>query len=102
MNPYDVIKEPITTEKSTMLSDKGKYMFFIQKDATKVDVKKAIKEIYDAETSKVTIINTRPKTRMMKGNNLFEKRKAAKKAVITIKGGKSIDISKFKESKKKK
>jgi len=102
MNPYEVIKDPITTEKSTMLSDKGKYMFHVKQDATKIDVKNAIKEIYGVDTSKVTIINTRPKTRLMRGKNEFIKRKAAKKAVVTIKGGKSIDISKFKDTKKKK
>ncbi|MBN1494417.1 50S ribosomal protein L23 [Candidatus Peregrinibacteria bacterium] len=100
MDIFSVIKEPITTEKSTMLSDKAKYVFKINPDATKIDVKNAIKEIYGAEVASVAIINVRPKTRLIRGRNLFVKRKAGKKAVIRIKGGKVIDVTKFKDVKK--
>lgn len=102
MKVYQTIIEPITTEKSTMLSDKGKYVFRITKNATKVDVKKAIKQIYDADTEKVNITQIRPKSRYFRGKNLIVKRMPSKKATVTIKGGKTIDITKFKERKKKK
>ena len=100
MDILAVIQEPITTEKSTMLSDKAKYVFRINRKATKVDVKNAVKEIYGVEVEKVSIINVRPKTRLVRGGNLMEKRKMSKKAVVRIKGGKAIDVSKFKEVKK--
>lgn len=102
MKTHQVIIEPVTTEKSTMLSDKGKYVFRIRKNATKVDVKKAIKAIYDADVDKVSITYVKPKTRLMRGRNLMVKRNPSKKATVTIKGGKTIDITKFKEPKKKK
>jgi large subunit ribosomal protein L23 len=101
MDLFSVIKEPITTEKSTMLSDKGKYVFKIDPWATKVDVKNAIKEIYGVDVEKVTITTVVHKTRLIGGRNIIEKRKAGKKAVVTIKGKKSIDISKFKDTTKK-
>jgi len=65
-----------------------------------VDVKKAIKEIYGADVEKVTITTIVHKTRLIGGKNTIEKRKAGKKAVVTIKGKKSIDITKFKDFKK--
>ena len=102
MKDFHTIIEPITTEKSTMFSDKGKYVFRIRKDATKIDVKKAIKTIYGADTSKVNITYIRPKTRLAKGKHLYEKRGLGKKATVTIKDGKTIDITKFKDSKKSK
>jgi large subunit ribosomal protein L23 len=102
MQIYSTIIEPITTEKSTMLSDKGKYAFKISGAATKVDVKKAIKALYDVEVEKVNIINIRPKTRLLRGRRVLTKRRLAKKAIVTLKGGKTIDITKFKESKPKK
>lgn len=102
MKDFHTIIEPITTEKSTMLSDKGKYVFRIRKDATKVDVKNAIKSIYGAETSKVAISYIRPKTRLARGRHLYEKRGLGKKATVTIKDGKSIDVTKFKDFKKSK
>ena len=102
MKAYDVIIEPITTEKSTMLSDKGKYAFKINKNATKIDVKKAMKQLYDADVAKVAVSTIRPKTRLVKRGAQMIKRRAAKKAIVTIRGGKTIDITKFKEPKKKK
>lgn len=102
MKDFHTIIEPITTEKSTMLSDKGKYVFKIRKDATKVDVKKAIKSIYGVDVSKVTVTYTPPKTRLAKGRHVYEKRSLSKKATVTIKDGKTIDITKFKDSKKSK
>ena len=102
MKDFHTIIEPITTEKSTMLSDKGKYVFRIRRDATKVDVKNAVKSVYGADVSKVTISYIRPKTRLARGRHVYEKRGLSKKATVTIKDGKSIDITKFKDSKKSK
>lgn len=102
MNTHTTIIEPITTEKSTMLSDKAKYVFKVAPNATKIDVKNAIKAIYDADVDKVNISYIKPKTRLMRGRHIIEKRGTSKKAVVTIKGGKTIDITKFKESKSKK
>lgn len=101
MKDFHTIIEPITTEKSTMLSDKGKYVFKVRKDSTKIDVKNAVKSIYGADTEKVTISYTQPKKRLARGKYVFEKRGLSKKATVTIKGGKSIDITKFKDSTKK-
>ena len=100
MDLYSVIKQPVTTEKSTMLSDKGKYVFKVDPWATKVDVKNAVKELYGVEVEKVTMTTIVHKTRLIGGRNIIEKRKQGKKAVITVKGKKSIDISKFKDFKK--
>ncbi|MFC1655568.1 50S ribosomal protein L23 [Patescibacteria group bacterium] len=102
MNTHTTIIEPITTEKSTMLSDKAKYVFRVASNATKVDVKKAIKAIYDADVDKVNMTYIQPKTRVMRGRNVIVKRRKTKKAVVTIKDGKTIDITKFKDSKSKK
>jgi len=101
MKDFQTIMGPITTEKSTMLSDKGKYVFKIRKDATKVDVMNAIKSIYGVNVDKVTVSYTRPKTRLARGKYVYEKRGLSKKATVTIEGGKNIDITKFKDSTKK-
>lgn len=100
MKDFQTIIEPITTEKSTMFSDKGKYVFKVRRDATKIDVKNAIKSIYGADTEKVAITYTQPKTRLAKGRHVYQKRGLSKKAIVTIKDGKNIDVTKFKDSKK--
>ncbi|MBD3156589.1 50S ribosomal protein L23 [Candidatus Peregrinibacteria bacterium] len=102
MKDFHTIIEPITTEKSTMLSDKGKYVFRVRTDATKVDVKQAIKSLYGVDTDKVTMTYIQPKHRLARGRHPYQKRKRGKKATVSIKDGKTIDITKFKDFKKSK
>ena len=56
MDPYKIIKYPISTEKSIRLMEsENKLMFVVGKKATKTDIKKAIENIFKA---KVTSVNT--------------------------------------------
>lgn len=95
MNSSPLIK-PIVTEKSTASNAKGKYVFLVDKNATKVDIKRAFRENYSVEVSKVNILYTNPKMRTTRFRTTFMKRHPFKKATITTKGGKTIDINKFK------
>ncbi len=52
---YDIIKTLLRTEKSTGFEDKGKYLFLVEKSANKVEIKRAVEEIYKV---KVTDVNT--------------------------------------------
>jgi large subunit ribosomal protein L23 len=62
MRLYKILKKPITTEKTSSLSlVKNVYVFNVMKDATKIDIKKAILEIYGLEVAEVNVINTREK-----------------------------------------
>lgn len=100
-NTFSTIIRPVVTEKSSVLQSKGIYTFIISKDATKVDVKKTIKTIYDAEVSEVKIIITPRKTRLIKGRYEFVKRPNYKKAIVSLKKGQTIDPSKLKFAKEK-
>lgn len=96
---YTLIK-PVVTEKATALSTKLKYAFWVNRKATKIDVKRAIKEAYGADVSSVRMMNTPAKTRLAR-RMLVDKRPAMKKAIITLKGGKKLDVTKIaKEAKK--
>ena len=86
MDLHNVLVEPITTEKSMQLQDKATYVFKINKHATKIDVKQAVKLIYGGDVRKVTITPTKPKSRYV-GRNLFLKRRAGKKAGGADKAG---------------
>lgn len=101
MDLHNVLLEPITTEKSTQLQEKTQYVFKINKSATKVDVKNAVKLIYGADVNKVTVTPIRPKSRYV-GRNIFLKRKETKKATFSLKDGKTLDITKFVDPKKSK
>jgi large subunit ribosomal protein L23 len=100
MKSLEVIKYPIVTEKATKLAEKMAYMFAIHSKATKIDVKMAIKELYGHDVAKVQIVKNPVKTRIMR-RALTNRRDALKKAIITLKGKKKMDVNKIvKEAKK--
>lgn len=100
MHTSTVIIQPIVTEKASGQQEKGQYSFLINRDANKTDLKRAVKEIYGVEVEDVRIMLTPKKTRMIRRGKLFTKRPVGKKAIITIKGGKTIDPYKLTEAKK--
>ncbi|MFA5829260.1 MAG: 50S ribosomal protein L23 [Candidatus Gracilibacteria bacterium] len=101
MKAFNTIIKPVVTEKSTAQGAKHKYAFWVNRKATKIDVKNSIKEIYDADVATVHMINTAPKTRQMK-RMIVDKKPPMKKALVTLKGGKKLDVTKVgKETAKK-
>lgn len=56
MNPYDIIKYPLSTEKSIRLMEsENKLIFVVNKNTTKKEIKKAIEEMFKVE---VDYVNT--------------------------------------------
>ncbi len=81
-SPYDIILKPVITENSMdLLSDK-KYTFKVATDANKIEIKKAVEEIFGVKVSKVTTMNMDGKLKRM---GRYEGRRAAyKKAVVKL------------------
>jgi len=94
MRLYSIIKKPIFTEKaSSMELLKNCYIFQVDSSATKIDVKKTILEIYWVQVASVNIVKTVEKYKNWKRWLQF-KRRASKKAYVTLKDKKSkIDFS---------
>jgi large subunit ribosomal protein L23 len=62
MRLYRLIKKPIVTEKTSKLElTNNTYVFTVDRSSTKIDIKKAIFELYGIEVSDVNIVNTREK-----------------------------------------
>lgn len=99
MQKYQMIIKPIVTEKGTKENKEGKYTFMVNQKATKIDIKKALKELYGMDISEVNIIHVNKKIRLLQKNKLYTKRAPYKKAVITTRGKKQIDMNKFTTSK---
>lgn len=87
---YRILKEPHISEKSTDLFDQGKYTFRVFPWANKVEIKKAIGDLYGVRVKNVQIINIKPKSRILKG--LEGKKRGYKKAIITLEAGEKIEI----------
>ncbi|MDQ7010135.1 MAG: 50S ribosomal protein L23 [Candidatus Gracilibacteria bacterium] len=94
MRLYRILKKPIVTEKSSALEvANNTYVFEVSKDATKIDIKKAILELYGVSVSSVNILNTRMKFKFGKKGMQIRKR-TTKKAYVTLADAKAtIDVT---------
>ncbi len=91
MSARDIIIRPIVTEKTMKLSsDENKVTFEVARDANKVSVKQAIKEIYNISAEKVNIVNQHSKSKRV--GKYEGMTKAIKKAIVTLPEGQSIDL----------
>ncbi|MCK9536075.1 MAG: 50S ribosomal protein L23 [Bacilli bacterium] len=88
-NPYDIIVRPLITEKTTKLVDTGKYTFEVMQDANKIEVKRAVEDIFKVNVVDVNIINVRKKPRKVGRYEGFAP--AVRKAVVTLQKGQTID-----------
>ncbi len=94
MRLYRIIKKPVVTEKTSKIwLWSSLYAFIVDKKSTKIDIKKAIFELYDVEVSDVNIVNTREKFKF--GRKWTQiKRKSVKKAYVKLRDPKDkIDFS---------
>ena len=91
-DPYKIVKYPLVTEKGTNLSQENKYLFCVNKNANKIQVKFAIEVIYKVRVEKVNILNTPKKKRRYKFKT--EGYKAGfKKAIVMLNKGDKIAIT---------
>ena len=85
---YDIIKRPIITEKSALLAEKAVYTFEVAKDANKVEIKKAIEEIFEVKVVAIRTVNVHRKPKRMSRYEVFKA--AYKKAIVRLEPGQTI------------
>ena len=91
INFIDSIRQPIITEKATILSEQNKTVFKVHGGANKSSIKKNIEKIFKVNVVKVNIINTKTKKKLKQGK--LSTKSGYKKAIITLKKGQSIDLT---------
>jgi large subunit ribosomal protein L23 len=90
-NVHTVIKRPMFTEKGAKLKEgENKILVEVAKDANKVDIKKAIEEIFKVKVEKVATVTTSGKWK--KYGKSVGRRPDRKKAIITVKKGEKLDF----------
>lgn len=80
------------TEKSVNQGDKNVYTFNVRRDATKFQVRDAIKALYNVTPVKVNIVNKKPALRLAGSKNRMVKESGAKKAYVYLKKGDTINL----------
>jgi large subunit ribosomal protein L23 len=91
----DILKKPIVTEKMTGLGDKlNRYGFIVDKRANKLEIRKAVEEMYDVRVDAVNTINYggKAKSRYTKTGIIYGNTGSFKKAIVTLAEGDNIDF----------
>jgi large subunit ribosomal protein L23 len=90
-NLYTLIKKPLFTEKGGNLKEsENKILVEVSKDANKLEIKRAVEEIFKVKVEKVATINMRGKWKRF--GRSIGKRPDRKKAIITLKKGEKLDF----------
>ena len=85
-----IIIRPIITEHSYDAMEQNKYTFEVAKSANKVEIAKAIEELFNVKVVKVNTLNVKPKTKRVRVVEGLTR--TWKKAVVTLKDGDTIEI----------
>ena len=88
---YDIIKNLVRTEKGSFLEPDRKYLFRVSRQANKIEIKRAIEEIYKVKVKSVN-------TSMVKGKLKSVRREIGKttpwkKAIVTLQEGHKIEVT---------
>ncbi|GIW47359.1 MAG: 50S ribosomal protein L23 [Deltaproteobacteria bacterium] len=85
-DPRDIIKRPIITEKASFIREKGWFVFAVDKDANKKEIKEAVEKLFKVKVDKVrTLILTGKKVKRF--GRPVGKRPPLKKAYVKLKEG---------------
>ena len=88
---YDIIRNPVVTEKSTNASEHSQVVFDVRIDATKPQIKEAVEALFSVKVKAVNTLVRKGKIKRFAGRTGV--RNDVKKAVVTLVDGPSIDIS---------
>jgi large subunit ribosomal protein L23 len=108
MEKTEILKRPLINEKVTTILDKIKekekegegkerYVFLVNQKANKIQISKAIEDMYGVKVASVNTMNYKgkPKTRNTKSKITSGRSKSYKKAIITLHVGEYIDLYEF-------
>jgi large subunit ribosomal protein L23 len=90
-NLKKIIQAPLVTEKGTSLRQEGnKVIFKVASDANKIEIKKAVEDLFNVHVESVRTLNVKGKTKRW-GRHEYAK-PGWKKAIVELKQGESIEI----------
>jgi large subunit ribosomal protein L23 len=96
MDLSHVIIGPVVTEKAERLKTTQTYVLKVRQEATKVDVKNALRRFYDVDVASVRVLRTTPKRRIVGQGTIMEKRHRSKRMIVRLAPkSKALDLSTF-------
>lgn len=88
---YDIIRSPVISEKSTLVSEANQIIFNVSGDATKPDIKAAIEALFKVKVKAVNTLVRKGKKKRFRGR--LGQQSDVKKAIVTLEEGHSIDVT---------
>ncbi len=82
---------PRITEKAAYASENNVFVFNVASDVNKIQIRKAIKDMYKVTPTKIAIVVNKPKTVVFRGR--LGKKSGFKKAYVTLKKGDTIELN---------
>ena len=90
-NAHDLIRSPVITEKSTMVSEYNQVIFKVARDASKPEIKAAVERLFNVKVKAVNTYVRKGKKKTFK--NIRALLSDSKRAVVTLEEGHSIDVT---------
>jgi large subunit ribosomal protein L23 len=87
----DIIKALIRTEKSTLAEPVGKYLFLVGRSANKIQIKRAVENIYKVKVESVNTFISLGKLKKVRYQ--IGKTPDLKKAIVTLREGQKIEVA---------
>lgn len=88
---YEIIRNPVITEKATLLSEFNQVSFNVPLDASKPEIKAAVEDLFKVKVTAVNTLRNKGKVKRFRGR--LGKRVDTKKAIVTLAEGQSIDVT---------
>ena len=90
--PEQVLLRPVVSEKSYRLMEDGTYVFVVAPDATRVEVRTAVEQVFGVRVTNVNTLNRKGKRRRNRRRATFGSRADTKRALVTLHAGDRIDL----------
>ncbi len=87
---YELIRGPVVTEKTTLISEHNQVTFWVSLDANKFEIKAAVENLFKVKVTAVNTLRRKGKVKIFRGR--AGKQVDTKKAIVTLAEGQSIDI----------
>lgn len=90
----EIVKKPVITEKATKLGEKGQYVFEVNPNSNKIEIKKSIEKMFEVNVTSIRTVRIKGKvkSRITRRGLIRGKTTMKKKAYVTLKAGQTIDI----------
>ena len=92
MNPRDIIIRPVVSEKSYAALDENVYTFVVAGDANKIEIRRAVEEIFGVKVTNVNTVNRKGKRKRNRRTGGYGTRPDSKRAIVSLAEGDSIEI----------